>query len=486
MTDKRLMATRGLPGMLCLLTLTACTTAPVLPPVPSVDPPPAFLTQLPEGSVRAASGQPGHWWMSLGDGQLDRLIAMALANNQDLRVGKARIDQARALAALDQSARRPSLSLNPQSRRTRASENVDAGVNIATPSGAQAPLNVTPSTYQTRWALPLEASYEPDLWARLELTARASAQRLQAHEQDQELARQSLMASVVSSYHLLGVHRSQATLLQDIRQQHESRMAALQARFDAGLGDASELAGLQIEMASNQVLLQQSQEQAELDLHVLALLCGVSPGALPSIADGDPGAQLARLPLLADLPTQVLQRRPDVSSARNRLDAALSELGAARADYFPSLKLTGSTGLESSALAQLLDPGSLIWSIAARISVPLFDGGRRDAQYAAALTRLDEAARLHEGTVMQALREVEDALVSVSARQAQVAQQQLAVKAAEQQARLAGLRADTGLAPRHNATARQAAALQQRLSLLDAQGQAFLARVSLLKVLAHP
>lgn len=478
------------PGLwlLSLLALAGCATPPDLPPIPAVDAPEAFHAQAMADGPPARPGMAGSWWRALGDPQLEQLVATALANNRDLLAGKARIDQARALAALDQSARQPSLSLNPQAGRSRSSDNVDAGVSITSPGGSLPPLNVTPSTYQTRWRLPLEATYEPDLWDRLSLTAQASVQRIQASEQDLELARQALVASVVSSHHLLGVHRAQQALLQEIVLRDERRLNALQAKLAAGLADGTELATLQIEAASTRSRLRQSQEQIDLDLHVLALLCGTSAGRLsaPPPPALDPGERLARLPMLADLPARVLERRPDVRSTQARLAAELSELGAARAEFFPSLRLTGQSGLESAALSQLLDSGSLIWSLAAQIDIPLLDGGRRDARFAAARARLDEAARLHENTVLQALREVEDALVSAGSRQAQVAQEQMATEAAERLARQASERADAGLGTSLRAMERQQAALQQRLALLDVQGQAFVARITLLKVLAYP
>lgn len=470
-----------------LLGLGACAAPPQVPTVPVIEPPPTFLAQgEADSALVAATGSP--WWRSLGDSQLDQLIDLALANNQDLHAARARMDQARALAALDESGQRPSLNLGPQVSRTRASDHVDAGVSVSPPAGGVSSLSITPDTYNTRWRLPLEASYEPDLWERLSLTAQASTKRLRASEQDLELARQSLAASVVSSYHLLGVHLRQLALQHEIRELEERRLQARQARQAAGLADGADVASLQADMASTQIRLRQIQEQVALDRHLLALLCGVQPHALPPVvAEGhDLQDQLARLPLLADLPARVLQRRPDVRAAQARLDAALADLGVARAEFLPSLRLTGGTGLESSALSQLLQSGSLIWSLAAQINLPLFDGGRRDAQFAAARALLDEAARAHEASVLRALREVEDALVSAGAQQARVQQQWLAVQAAERLTRSASDRADTGLDTRARAMERQQAALQQRQNLLDAQGQALIARVTLLKVLAHP
>jgi multidrug efflux system outer membrane protein len=188
---------------------------------------------------------------------------------------------------------------------------------------------------------------------------------------------------------------------------------------------------------------------------------------------------------LSDVPSTVLLRRPDVRSAQAQLDAALSDAGAARADFFPALKLTTGAGLESSALAMLLQPGSAIWSLAAQVSLPLFDGGRRDAQFAAAKARLDEAAQQYEGVVLGVLREVEDALTTASALQAQAAQDALAADAALRRARQAGERADAGMDARLGELELRQAALQRQVTLLDAHAQAFVAQVTLRKVLAQ-
>jgi multidrug efflux system outer membrane protein len=188
---------------------------------------------------------------------------------------------------------------------------------------------------------------------------------------------------------------------------------------------------------------------------------------------------------LSDVPSTVLLRRPDVRSAQAQLDAALSDAGAARADFFPTLKLTTGAGLESSALAMLLKPGSAIWSLAAQVSLPLFDGGRRDAQFAAAKARLDEAAQHYEGVVLGVLREVEDALTTASALQAQAAQDALAADAALRRARQAGERADAGMDARLGELELRQAVLQRQVTLLDAHAQAFVAQVTLRKVLAQ-
>lgn len=474
--------------------LAGCAVAPPLPVVSTLAVPPAFHA-APKGTATSTAALPDApaadappWWSALDDPQLNTLVDLALKNNRDLRIAKARIDQARALADVDQAARGPALGLNPQASRSRASSNTSAGVSVASTSAtAAAPaVSVTPNTYHSRVRLPLEAAYEADLWGRLSHAAQASQQRAAASALDLQAARQSLAAAVITSHQMLQTHHAQAALLQDVVHLSERRLHGLQARVSVGLVDGAALDALHIGLADARAQAQRTQERVALDRHALALLCGVAPGALPVPLGVDAFAPLPALPTLSDIPSSVLLRRPDVRSAQAQLDAALSDMGAARADFFPTLKLTTGAGLESSALAMLLQPGSAIWSLAAQISVPLFDSGRRNAQFAAAQARLDEAAQRYEGTVLQVLREVEDALTSASALQAQVAQETLARDAAMHRARHARQRADAGMDARLGEVELQQAALQRQLSLLDLQAQAFVAQTTLRKVLAQP
>lgn len=471
-----------------LMGLAGCAAPPVVEPEPQVASPKSFRAQGRADALLSEELPTGTWWTALGDSQLDGLIAASLAHNKDLRAGMARAEQARFLAAWDQASLRPTLGIGLQAGRSHASDNVDLGVKVSSTTAGAAQLSVSTPSQSTRWQLPMEASYEPDLWGRLALTAQASAHRQQASEHDIDLARHSLVASVVSSYHLLGVHRAQLDLLKQISLNDERRINAHVARQETGLADGNALAAMRMQWANTKIRLQQIEEQMDLNMHVLALLCGWDMEHMPPLQPEmtEPAKQLDRLPILADLPARVLQRRPDVRSSQSLLNASLSELGAAQAEFLPTLKLTGSTGLESSALSQLLSSGSLMGSLAVQISVPLFDGGRRDAHFNTAKARLTEATRRHESTVLQALREVEDALVSASTRRSQVRLQELATEAAEQMATQAIHRSHVGRSSTLQAIDSQQAALQQRLSLLDAQRQAFLAQVSLLKVLAYP
>lgn len=484
------LGTAPVPAGLLLtgLLLGGCAAAPPLPDAPHPFTPPAGFRTAPPGpgaSEQVLPPRASPWWKALGDPQLDRFVELAWRHNRDLGMAKARIDQARALANADRAAGAPSVGLNPQAARSRTSRNVDPGVEVSGLSGGLPAVSVTPDTYGARARLPLDFAYEIDLWGRLRLTAEASGQRAAASAHDLELARQALAASVVIAHRRLVTHLRQLPLTEEGARLWERRLDALEAQAAVGRSDGSTLDAARIGAADARTQLHRLRERVALDRHALALLCGQAPGDLPPL-EGTFEAPLPMLAVPADLPSQVLQRRPDVRSAQARLDAAWQDVGAARADFFPSLRLTGSTGLESSALAELLQPGSLVWSLGAQISASVFDGGRREARFAAARARLDEAALQYESTVLQALREVEDALSSVASLEAQEKQAAAAVESADRLAHRARLRADVGLLARLDEIEQRQVALQRRQQLLDVQAEVLAAQVTLFKALAHP
>lgn len=478
----------GIAWMLASLLLGGCAAVPALPQAPPPFTPPAgFLTPsqgpIPSESVPTTGTSP--WWKALGDPQLDRLVERAWQHNRDLGMAKARIDQARALANADRAAGAPSVGLNPQAARSRASRNVDPGVEVSGVSPGLPAVSVTPDPYGSRARLLLDFAYEIDLWGRLRLTAEASGQRAAASAHDLEVARQALAASVVIAHRRLVTHLRQLPLVEEGARLWDRRLDALEAQAAVGRSDGSTLDTARVGAADARTQLHRLRERVALDRHALALLCGQAPSDLPPL-EGTFDAPLPMLAVPADLPSQVLQRRPDVRSAQARLDAAWHDVGAARADFFPSLRLTGSTGLESSALAELLQPGSLVWSLGAQISASVFDGGRREARFGAARARLDEAALQYESTVLQALREVEDALTSVASLQAQEKQVAAAAGSADRLAHRARLRADVGLLARLDEIEQRQVALQRRQQLLDVQAEVLAAQVTLFKALAHP
>lgn len=195
------------------------------------------------------------------------------------------------------------------------------------------------------------------------------------------------------------------------------------------------------------------------------------------------GARTWSASVPADLPSTVLKRRPDLRRAQAQLDAALARTAAARADFFPSFRLTTSRGLESSTLSQLLDPGSAMWSLAGQFNLPILDGGLRQAQWEASASEVQRAAAAYQGAVIQALREVEDGLITVQSLNEEREAAARAADWAEKSAERAQQRAAAGLDSQINAMESQIQALQRQLTLRDLEGQTIMAHATLIKTL---
>lgn len=465
--------------------LAGCSTLPPVPAKPDLAVPARFqgAPDLPASEEDAESAQA--WWLAFGDDRLNALVDLALQNNQDFAKAKARIDKARAQAGQDRAALSPMLTFSTQVSRAKASQNIDTGLSVQSTTNAATSFEVTQNAYLSRFRLPLDASYEVDLWGRLGDSARASAHLEAASVEDFNAARLSLATSVVTSYLLLLTHQAQLAVLQKTEMLRAEISKAMDDKAASGLAEQSVVDSART--AESDVREQAARMKASigLDLHGLDVLCGAMPGMLPDFGPPASPRELQLPPLPVDVPSSVLKRRPDVRRAEAQLDAALARVSAARADFFPTLKLTTGLGVESSALSTLLQPGSTIWSLAAQITYPILDGGRRRAQLSLAAAEVDEASRNYQSTVIQALREVEDSLTTINALWTQWTAEKVATRAAFRTADRARERYRVGLGSKITYLDALQIAMQRQLSLLDIEGQGFIAYATLRKVLGR-
>ena len=396
-----------------------------LSPLPAVD------TGLPAGyagapEAQAAESAPPAWREYFPDPALQALIDQALAHNRDRALALARLDEARALAGLQESQRRPQLALAAQAQRSR----VPADLNLTRRPllGAQ---------FQAGLAM---ASWEPDLWGRL--------------AQLDEAARQAFLASAAAArgVELALIHQLAQTWLQLAELDERLRLAraALASRDETlriftrrvEVGATSRLALTQVQVLQTQAaaLVSQLQQQREAQWQALTLLAGAPP---------EPGAapRLTPLPALRPgLPAALLNQRPDLMAAEHQLRASDANVQAARAAYLPRIGLTAALGSASAELAGLVKSGSAAWSLAPELALPLLDGGRREQNLAVQQARRRQALVGYERSVRQALREVNDALSARQhlAEQAEIAGHTLTAQA--ERARLAQRRYDMGAA----------------------------------------
>ena len=417
---------------------------------------PAYFRPAPPvaASFPYAEPQPGPlaadiaWQDHFRDERLKRLIAIAIANNRDLRVAVLNIEQARALV---------------QVRRADELPSVGAGINGLRQPGAN-------GRSTTLYTAGLQVTgYELDFFGRVRsLTGAALAQYL-ASAEARKTAQIALISAVATTHLAL---QADDELLELTRRTLATRSDSLRLnklRFDNGASSAFELRQAESLFEAAQVALAQATRQRAQDENALVLLLGQPlPADLPPAEPLGASAPLGELPV--GLPSDVLTRRPDVGQAEQQLLAANANIGAARAAFFPRITLTTSVGSASSELSGLFKSGSFAWSLAPQLLLPIFDAGRNRANLEIAQTNRDIAIAQYEKAIQSAFREVADALAGRATISDQLRAQRAQAAAEEARLRLADLRFRNGAA--------------SFLDILDAQRANFAAQQAVVQVQA--
>ncbi|WP_456388361.1 efflux transporter outer membrane subunit [Desulfolithobacter sp.] len=368
---------------LCLILATGCRNRGPVPPDP-------LAGILPEHYSRSGDGSPpsSPWWTDFKSRELTRLIQMALSGNLDLQGAWARLNQARALARTARSPLYPDLQVSTGAARNQGRD--QAGNTWTTDS----------------FSLGLTAGYEMDLWGRVRADAARGRLEVQASRADMEAMALSLSGRISDLWIDLIAVLQQEKLLEKQLRVNQKLLEATRTRFAAGQASARDIflrsrnvksvAGAQIALQGRKELLQNQ----------LALLAGQPPGSIPELEQ----KQFPATPPIPDpgLPADLLTRRPDVRAAALRLQGATLTNIAAKAGRLPKLRLNGSLNLSSQAIHTLLD--SWLLNLAAEIAAPLFDGSRRQAEEERTRALIDEHLAAYRSTVLEAIREVEDAL----------------------------------------------------------------------------
>lgn len=435
---------RGAVTLLPALLLAGCVSpgqrAPA-PPAASVSPPGAWRTTLPGTATVTAD-----WWTAFGDPALTALVGRALANNVDIAVAAARVEEARAAEALARAQLSPQIGGQvPETQGQTLSPFGTASRAIAAQPG-------------------VTASFDLDLFGRLRLASRAARAQLLASEAARDTVRLATASTAASGYITLRALDQRLAIARATLAARSDALRIARRRYETGYSSRLEYRQAQAEYAATEQLVPQAELAISRQENALSLLSGDAPGA---IARGVALDRL-RLPAIpAGLPADLLRRRPDLYQAEQTLVAADLSLDSQRAAFLPNLSLTGSAGLVlSSALA---DPVG-VFSLGASILAPLFDGGRLAAQEDAATARRDQAAFAYRRTALTAFREVDDALAGVRRSGEQVT---------ALNAQVAATRGAVG-----NATNRYRAGYSSYIEQLDAQRSLLSAELSLVQAAA--
>ena len=374
------------------------------------------------------------WWKSFQDPALNALLDEAATNSQDLALAAARIEESRATLALTHASRFPTLDANLSASRAQVSENAGklaAGAN---------PRNNT-------FVPGLTAAFEIDFWGKFQRADEAARARLLAVQANRGTVLASLYANVAQSYFALRALDAQVVLAEQTLATRKENLRLQTRRFEGGVVGELDVQQAAAEAAAIESLLLQAQQGRRATEAVLAVLLGRGPAAIvqPNVARGTAiDALYTRATVPAELPSDILNRRPDLIAAEQQLIAANADIGQAKAAYYPTIKLTASMGYESRHLSDLFNPSSLFWNLASGITQPLFRAGSIDAVVAGANARKAQATAIYAQTVQGAFKDVHDALNAISSSEALVVTADKRIAALREVLRLANLRYTNG------------------------------------------
>lgn len=453
----------------CISLLAGCTVGPNYhrPPVATA---PAFEEPQAQAAAQASSDIAWtNWWTVFNDPVLDDLEGQAADANRDIRIAVAHVDQANAMARSVHSLQLPTIGANPSFSRTREAQQRPNNGN----TGGLA------ATYSDL-LLPLTLNYEIDLWGKIRRMVQSANATAQASDADLRFVRLSVGASVAVDYYSL--READAQLAID-----DATVAALQQgyqivdnQFQHGL--VSELDVKQAETLLDQVRSQRDAQHIQRDQleHAIAELLGRTPEGFHIAVD----TKLEAPPSIpAGIPSQLLERRPDIVAAERSMASASAQIGVAKAAYFPQLSLTGFAGYESANPAAIVNWQNTIASLGASATAPIFTGGRLRANLDQARAGYQASVSQYEKTVLTAYQQVEDQLAALHFLTSQEQDSASAVASARDQERIAANRYKAGLVSYLNVVYSEQTLLQNEQSEVQVSGQRLVATVVLVKAL---
>jgi len=466
----RLNRTRVHAGILAGLALLApaCTVGPKYQR-PTAVVPPAFKEPPPAGWKAAQpqdSALKGKWWEIFNDPQLNALEEQVNVSNQNIAQAEANFRNARAAIMVARAAHYPTVTGGTSAAASRQSANRSfAGRGFAI---------ATVEDYQ----LPLSVSYEVDIWGRIRRTIEASMENAQATAADLETARLLTTSELASDYFQMRGLDTQKQLLDSTVVAYEKALQLTNDRFQQGIVSRVDVAQAQTQLESTRSQATDTRVQRAQFEHAIAVLTGKPPAQL-TIAPAPIPAQLPQIPVA--LPSELLERRPDIAADERRVAAANAQIGIAEAAYYPTITLSATAGLESSRFLDWFTWPSRFWSAGSSLSQTLFEKGRRRGLVDEAVAAHDAAVATYRQSVLQAFQDVEDNLAALSILEEEAKQQDAAVKAAEDSLNLATIRYKGGIANYLEVITAQGAALADERSAVQLQTRRMTAAVLLVK-----
>ncbi|WP_296252630.1 efflux transporter outer membrane subunit [Pseudomonas sp. UBA4194] len=464
-----LRGSRLLSLALCSIMLSACAIGPDYqrPPLST----PAQFKQA-EGWRQASPSDAlarGAWWELYGDPQLNGLVQRLNTSNQTVAQYEAQYRQAQALVRSTRGALFPTVDLS--AGKTRASQGTGSSGSSLSQSGSG-----IRNTYNTQ----LGVSWEADIWGKLRRGLEADRASAQASLADLAAMRLSLQSELVQNYLQLRVIDEQKRLLESTVDTYQRSLNLTQNQYRAGISGRDAVFQAQTQLKSTQAdLIDLIWQRAQLE-NAIAVLVGVAPSEL-SVAPSTEIPALPEIPLA--VPSQLLERRPDIASAERSVMAANAEIGVAKTAYFPDLTLSLAGGYSSSSFSNWVSLPNRFWSVGPQLAMTLFDGGQRAAEVDRSEAAYDQTVAQYRQTVLDGFREVEDYMsqLKVYGDEAQVRDE--ALQAARESLRLTSNQYKAGLIGYLDVVNVQATALSNERSVLTLLQSRLVASVQLIAAL---
>jgi NodT family efflux transporter outer membrane factor (OMF) lipoprotein len=406
----------------------------------------------------------GKWWERMNDPQLNALEAQLNVSNQNIAAAAAGVLQARAMIQAARAQYFPTVTANPGIANSRLSNAFGQSVGIN----------------YTTFALPLEASWEPDLWGRIRNTVKSNTFAAQVSVADLENVRLSAQADLASDYYQLRGQDALKRVLDSTVSAYREQLELTRDLYTSGIGNDEAVA-----QAESQLKATQAQDtnlgvlRAQYE-HAIALLTG-QPASTFSVSVEALRATPPAIPL--GIPSQLLERRPDIAAAERAMAQANTQIGIAKTAFFPTVTLSASAGFQSLAFTKWLAWPSRVWSVGPSLAQTIFDKGLRKATVQQFQASYDQTVATYKETVLTAFQQVEDNLASLRILTQAIEQQDGAIESASRSLEEAEVRYEAGLDPYLNVLVARTIVLNDQEAAVNFRAQRMLASVQLIKAL---
>ncbi len=436
---------------------------------PAAPPPQSYKEDPPEGWKEA---QPrdgalrGKWWEIFGDPALNALEEQVNISNQNVLQAEAQFREAKAAVRIARSALFPLVSGSPSVTASQPSSRLSSRAGSSSPVG----------TYD----IPVSASYTADVWGSIHRSIAASANSAQSTAAFLENARLLYQSELALDYFQLHGLDGDAVLLQQTAQSYQEYLSLTRVRYAGGVASDSDVALAETQLYTTQAQLTDVQVQRSQLEHAIAILIGKPPADL---SIGQSPIQSAPPPIPVGLPSDLLERRPDIADAERQAAAANQQIGIAKAAFYPALTFAASAGVQSTSFINWITWPSRFWTIGPQLAQILFDAGKRTAQVEQAQAGYDVTAAAYRQTVLTAFQQVEDNLAALRVLANEAAVLAQAVKSAQRSVTVSAAQYKAGTASYLQVITVQTIALQDERSAVDVQTRRMTASVLLIEAL---